>query len=135
LAPPAAGLYAEACRSLSKTLSKTDFLRLTGILLFFFFFFGVSTSSDSNPAVADAVSAAFRPETTPKVRKVESRICVALSVKPVVGEPAGALGLGRNLVRAMPPRVSFSSAPSWIFWLPTSRWSPMRLNSSTVAMM
>ena len=36
-----------------------------------------------------------------------------------------------SLMRAMPPRVSFSSAPSWIVWPLTRRWSPIRLNWST----
>ena len=92
-------------------------------------FFLPLTSSAAKPAVADAVSVALSSVPMPKVRKVESRICVARSSKPV------APGLTAPMsMRATPPRVSFSSAPSRSTCWSTSRWSPIRLNWSTPTM-
>ncbi len=75
------------------------------------------TSSEMNPAEAAATSDASSSETPPKVRKVESRIWSSLNVK----EPSAEGVTLPNLMRAMPPRVSFSRAPSWMTCLSTSR--------------
>ena len=112
LAPPVFDLALYFSVTLPKSWSK---MVLPGSKAGSFSFF-LSGSSATKPAVAVAVSVALRADPTPKVRKVESRIWVAVRVNPVES-----LSVGVNLTRAMPPLVSFSSAPSWMTCLSTRR--------------
>ena len=87
-------------------------------------FLGSSASCFESPAVAEAVSAVLSEEPIPNVRNSESRICVALSEKPVA---LGSVGCP-ILTRATPPRVSFSNAPNCSTCLLTKRESPIRFD-------
>jgi hypothetical protein len=70
--------------------------------------FGSSWSSLAKPATAAAVSVASSSEPRRRSGSVESRMWAATQVKPVTDASTGP-----SFMRAMPPRVSFSSVPSW----------------------
>jgi hypothetical protein len=89
----------------------------------------IVTSSFSKPASADAVSVASSAEPMPKVRKVESRICVELRLKPglVRVDRRPDLDPRDAAARLVLERAEPDDLRS------TRRWSPIRLNWSTPA--